>query len=114
MVNSYVLFSSFPGNPNVSRMEYTKLLARELLETHLANRIMNIHLPHELRLTISRIMKKPTPQEVTQDLKKQVRCRKCPSSLDRKTKKCATTASCQYVEVVSCLFAEDVSLNLPE
>lgn len=91
MVNSYVIYSACPGNPKVSRLKYIKLLAKELVQPYLNHRLLNTRLPRELRLSISRILQKPFPQEAREELDKQVRCRKCPPGSDRKTKKICRT-----------------------
>lgn len=87
LVNAYVIYRGFPGNPELTRLEYIKNLAKELVDPHLNRRLQNDHLPRELRLNISRILKIPVPCEARRDLGKQVRCKKCPPGSDRKTKK---------------------------
>ncbi|XP_049808981.1 uncharacterized protein LOC126252156 [Schistocerca nitens] len=72
LVNAYVIYRGFPGNPELTRLEYIKNLAEELLDPHLNRRLQNDHLPRELRLNISRILKIPAPCKARRDLCKQI------------------------------------------
>ncbi|PSN47768.1 hypothetical protein C0J52_15230 [Blattella germanica] len=87
LVNDYIIYCGFPGNPELTRLEYIRNLTKELVIPHLNRSLRNTRLPRELRLNISRILQIPVIYEVTQNLDKQVRCKKCPPGFHRKNKK---------------------------
>lgn len=93
MVNSYIIYSACPENPSTTRLKYIKMLAKELVEPYQNHRLLNKHLPRELRLNISRILQKPLSQDVRQELDKHVRCRRCPPGSDKKTRKLCNTCN---------------------
>lgn len=98
LVNAFVLFSAFPGNPVQSRVEFVKTLAKELVEPALRTRLRCVHLPRELRLTISRILGEPLPLAQRQNDGGQLkRCGICPRRSDRKTK-----VACAHCSVPIC------------
>ncbi|KAJ8892174.1 hypothetical protein PR048_004754 [Dryococelus australis] len=86
LVNSYVLFCAFPENPRQSRLEFVKALAKELVGPQLNARMLNGHLPHELRLSIGRILKENACPENPPQLDRQMRWDKCPRTNEKKTK----------------------------
>jgi hypothetical protein len=65
----------------MERIHFVKQLAKERVEPQLNKRLMNNHLPRELRLNISRILQKPLNSKAPQPqpLAKQMRCGKCPN-----------------------------------
>ncbi|KAJ8872479.1 hypothetical protein PR048_026085 [Dryococelus australis] len=85
LVNAYVLFCAFRENPKQSRLEFVKALAKVLVGPQLNTRMLNVHIPHELRLSIERILKKNTCPENPPQLYRQVRCVKCPRTNNMKT-----------------------------
>lgn len=101
LVNSYVIFNSFPGNSVQKRIHYVKCLARQLVEPQLNIRLANSRLPRELRLNIARILNKPLTANTPQPLDKQVRCGKCPRGKDRKTR--FTCVDCNTPICGSCM-----------
>lgn len=106
LVNAYVIFSSFPGNPAQKRLDFIKSLAKELVQPQLNLRLLNSHLPRELRQTIARILDKPMPSNLPKLLEKQVRCGKCPRNKDKKTRFVCTDCStpiCGSCTVGRCL-----------
>lgn len=94
LVNGYVLFSSFPGNPAMSRYEYIRDLSLQLMEAHLLRRLNNCHIPRPIRQAIGRILDVPiVNSSAVSALDKRTRCSRCPRSSNRQTK--VVCAKCQ-------------------
>lgn len=87
-VNSFVLHQSYVDANKIERSDFLKLLAKQLVESHLNRRLCNQRLPRELRLNIGRILLKPiTHENVNQNTENQrKRCGFCPRKNDKKTK----------------------------
>ncbi|PSN54823.1 hypothetical protein C0J52_02920 [Blattella germanica] len=100
LVNAYVIYFGFSGNPELTRLEYIRNLAKELVIPHLNRRFRNTRLPRELRLNISQILQIPVPYEARLEIDKQVRRRKCPPGSHRKTKKICN--SCKMIICGGC------------
>jgi hypothetical protein len=56
--NSYIMYSSFPGN-NEGRFYFVKKLASQLVEAHMRNRLEIPHIPREIKSSIRRILRIP-------------------------------------------------------
>lgn len=100
LVNSYVIFSSFPDNPKQSRFDFIKSLAQELIASQLQRRLMNTRLPRAMKSMIHNILKIKPETGKKRVLSKQTRCAKCPRQNDRKTK--SICAVCELPVCASC------------
>lgn len=85
LVNSFVIYSSMPENKQISRFDFIKNLARQLVEPQLQRRVTNLHIPRDLRLSISRLINYQIPKPLNVPGKR-IRCGKCPRNRDKKTK----------------------------
>ncbi|XP_071056453.1 piggyBac transposable element-derived protein 4-like [Onthophagus taurus] len=91
-VNSYILYNCLPNRKQISRLDFIKQLAKELILPELKRRTYNDRLPSQLRITINRILGPDAPEtlplaavENTVERSKRKRCYMCPKNVDRKT-----------------------------
>lgn len=113
VMNSFILYGCYVNNPNTSKYNFIKGLAKELVEPHLKRRVLNKSLPREIRTSITRIigepiMHTPTPKDEKGKTLKRRRCQLCPSAHDKKTStQClicsrAMCGDCRYMVCKEC------------
>lgn len=83
--NAYVLFQSCSEISEISKLNFLKTLAAQMVKQHLERRLSNQRMPREIRTGISRILKIPLEEEQEEKLEKRKACRICPSSRKRRT-----------------------------
>ena len=95
-INAGILYNLHSHEKTVDRSVFLKLLARSLIVPQMQRRVLNKHLPKELRLSINTVLGPDAPENVREENKaegNQTRklCHICPSKLKRKTAyKCDT------------------------
>lgn len=87
-VNSFVLYQSYEDTEKLSRFEFMKTLANNLIHPHMARRTESTkNLPRELQLCINRILKKEDDvQDIPEFFETRKTCSTCPPRLKRRTK----------------------------
>lgn len=86
-VNTYILYQSH-HHKNRDRGSVVKELAHGLVLEHMQRRVLNMRLPRELRMTLSRVLGPDMPdQPILQadDEKTRKTCHTCPPKLNRKS-----------------------------
>lgn len=85
-VNAFIIYSSIPGN-NLSRFNFVKKLANQMVDNHLRGRLEQTYMTREIKCLIRRILSIPEePQQVLEEvLETRKYCYICPSKLKRKT-----------------------------
>lgn len=90
VVNSYILHQCYKNNPLLKeKSHFAKQLAKQLVQAHMKRRMINVHVPREIRNSISRILDVTTEQTAELDkfvLEKRKICHLCPSKKRRMTK----------------------------
>lgn len=88
-VNSYVLYNSFKNNETMTRADYLKSLAFELVSPELERRYENTCISREIRSGIGRVLGKSKNLKDTpvyeDKLESRKTCRICPPKKKRKT-----------------------------
>ncbi|XP_015376737.1 PREDICTED: uncharacterized protein LOC107171020 [Diuraphis noxia] len=88
-VNSYVLYNSFKNNETMTRADYLKSLAFELVSPELERRFENTRISREIRSGIGRVLGKSKHLKDTpvyeDKLESRKTCRICPPRKKRKT-----------------------------
>lgn len=86
-VNSYLLHQSYRDNPKLTRYNFIKQLAMQLVKPEMERRLQNTHITREVRMCIRRVLQiKEENNPIEQD-KFAVRkaCKRCPANKRRKT-----------------------------
>lgn len=86
-VNSFVIYSTFNGNPLVTRFDFVQDLSLELIKPQLERRLLIQNLPRDLRSILMEFFQKQREEnpELNDKLPKRKTCSKCPSAKRRKT-----------------------------
>lgn len=89
-VNAYVLHQSYKDRTPLTRLQFMKMLGKQLTQQYLVDRMKNARLPRELRETICRITGnelQPLHASCNEDLSRANRktCNLCPAKIKRKT-----------------------------
>lgn len=85
-VNAFIMFQTYKGNLQITRLDFMKQLAMELVRPHLERRYLNKRISTDIRKGIGRVLNIPESEEVEETLEKRKYCYLCPSRLHRKTK----------------------------
>ena len=86
-VNAKVLYQSYRDNPQITRQNFMKDLAAQLIRPHTMRRLSNPRVPRGIRGAISRILNIPMEETARgeEKLEKRTTCRLCPPAKKRKT-----------------------------
>lgn len=102
-LNAYIIHQSCSPQTFYTRLQFLKILAKQLYEPLLKERANNPHLPRELRFSIQRVLKiDQEPAENSDILPRGSRkyCHICPAKLKRKT--AYLCASCRKPICLQC------------
>lgn len=106
--NSFIVYMSYSGTTMMSRFEFIKMLAHDLIVPHLRRRVEDVpNLPRDLKTEIGKILGNPpaAPGALSDLMDKRKTCGKCPPGSDRKTQhKCfrCSTPICGRCQIRSC------------
>jgi hypothetical protein len=86
-VNSFILHNLYKDRTQVSRFNFLKTLAEELVKPQLERRLQNVRLTFELRACIRRVLgvEEPKPDTAGERLNKRKTCYTCDPKKKRKT-----------------------------
>lgn len=88
-VNSYIIYLSYRNSPVITRFQYTKNLARDLVEPLWRQRLAIANLPRDIKATIKKELGEADQERaagfLTDKLNKRKTCSKCPWEKKRKT-----------------------------
>lgn len=86
-VNSYILHQSYRDNPKVTRYDFVKPLAIQMVKPEMERRLQNSRITREVRICIKRVLQIKEDNNIAEEEKFEVRktCRRCPASKRRQT-----------------------------